>query len=251
MNDYFKKEKLQELEYSFPYHYISSFTGDKFTQSREWTWGYQYLATCEFIEELIRDIVFDNLLDVGCGDGYLLQHLASRRNKKFLGIDYSSKCIGMAKSLNKYFNVEYEVIDIISEQLDDRFDVVTLIETLEHIKPEKVNIFLQSIYKALSVNGSFILTVPSKNKKLSPKHYQHFTFDDLSELLTRVGFKIRQKIYIARIGKYENRFVKTLVFVARHLPNSKLAGKLYKIYKQKLFVGDENNAGRILVISEK
>ena len=79
----------------------------------------------------------------------------------------------MAQMMNPDLN--YECIDITDNHTGYKYDVVTSVEVLEHIPPDKLNQFVHSIADLLNDNGYFILTVPHKNKQLNEKHYQHFT----------------------------------------------------------------------------
>ena len=247
-----KKQQIQEEEYQFPYHYIPFNKDGKFSQTIEWTWGYQYLATCDLIADLIEAIKFYSLMDVGCGDGRLLQILAGKfKDKSFTGIDYSERCINIAKGLNTHVNVSYNQANIINSNLSEQFDIITLIEVLEHIHPDNVNKFLKGVHKNLKKSGILIMTVPSKNKTVSEKHYQHFSKGDLKSLLENNRFQVKRIIFLAKQGRIAGRLVNYMIKLWRLFPNTRLSGILYNLYKKNLLIGNENNTGRILIIAQK
>jgi len=247
-----KKQKIQEEEYQFPYHYIPFNKDGKFSQTIEWTWGYQYLATCDLIADLIKRIKFDSLMDVGCGDGRLLQILAEEfKDKSFTGIDYSKRCINLASALNQHHNVNYKQGDIINLKSNKKHDIITLIEVLEHINPDRIDEFLQSIYNKLDKLGIFLITVPSKNVKVQDKHYQHFSKNDLTILLTHHKFNIKKIIFIGKRGRWIDKLISYMIKLWRIFPNSKLSGLLYDFYKKNLYIGNKENTGRILMMVQK
>ena len=95
------------------------------------------------------------------------------------GVDYSSRAIGYANAMVS--DVEWVCGDIRDPQVvDARFDVVTLVETLEHIKPSEIHDFLSGVNRRLANDGTFVVTVPSRNVRVSRKHYQHFDLESLA-----------------------------------------------------------------------
>ena len=88
-----------------------------------------------------------SILDIGCGGGLLSEEFA-KRGAKVVGIDISHEAIDWAM---KYFsgnNISFLEADLVKEwPIQDKFDVVTCFETIEHTKfPE---IFLEQIHKHL------------------------------------------------------------------------------------------------------
>ena len=150
------KNKLdkQEMEYSFPYHYIPSMN-TYFQQHKNMCWGYIYLSYIKFVADIINDSQFESVLDIGCGDGRFLYELRKNNKDIYLeGIDISEQAVAYAMAFNKKTDVVFSCGDITKEEnLNRKFECITLIETLEHIPPEKINLFL----KSLSDNSSFAL----------------------------------------------------------------------------------------------
>jgi len=178
-----KVAAIQEDQYEIPYHYIPSWDRGVFTQTRHWGWGFRYLGGLMVALDLLEEHRFRTLLDVGCGDGRFLREVQKKHpDAEILGVDYSDRAIRLAAALNPH--ISFQSINILDRPLDHRFDVVTLIEVLEHIHSDQVELFLSRIAANLNDQGRVVLTVPHLNKPLLEKHHQHF---DTELLLTCLG----------------------------------------------------------------
>src|SRR6185503_8675271 len=143
------RQAIQETEYQFPYHYIPTLENGNFSQVRKLRWGYEYLSYLRFILCSLQKIEFDSLLDVGCGEGRFL-HEASKRfpEQRLVGMDLSARAVEYAKLLNP--TVEFWSGDITDATLvSEKFDVITLIETLEHIPLDRVADFVRALRRTV------------------------------------------------------------------------------------------------------
>lgn len=72
----------------------------------------------------IADISSTKILDFGCGNGALLNHLLEDLNFKgeYLGLDVSEKMINLCNE--KFSGFRFEVRDILEQPLEERFDYV-------------------------------------------------------------------------------------------------------------------------------
>ncbi len=176
------QQELQEQAYRFPYHYLPVMEGGCFSQHEYWSWGYRYLGRLRITLDLLERTSFESLLDVGCGDGRFLREVQSRfSGKRLLGIDYSEEAVRLARSLNP--ELRYEAMDIVRSRLAEEFDIVTLLEVIEHIPPDSLPEFLRAVTGSLKPGGWLILTTPHTHTRVDPKHYQHFNAARLRELL--------------------------------------------------------------------
>lgn len=182
MTDTDEEQLIQQAQYEYPYHYVPRVEDGRFSQLRYWSWGLHYLGGLRVVLDCLDDITYNSLIDVGCGDGRFLAELQdSEPDIEMFGIDYSERSIAMARGMNP--DIEFAVRDLLKDGLNRTFDVVTSIEVLEHIPPADCPAFVEGVVDLLEENGRFLLTVPHENKPVSEKHYQHFTSDQLEELL--------------------------------------------------------------------
>lgn len=238
-----KDIERQERQYDFPYHYIPEYSSGHFTQSQELFWGYKYLSYVEYITNLVKEMPYESVLEVGCGDGRIL-HEISRKcpDKTLLGIDTSDRALRFARAFNP--GVVFENVDV-RDSSEEKQDLTLLIETLEHIDPEVIPEFLKGV--ASRTRSKLVLTVPSKNVPLISKHYQHFDRQSLSRVLEPY-FVIEKYVFLNKKG--------ALLMLKKIISNRFYTVRLtfiwnwfYGLYKKKYFLATENTAERILVIA--
>ena len=98
-----------------------------------------------------------SVLDVGCGTGNFCSMISKKGTKRVVGIDYASEAIKIAKKEHKSKNLEFRNIQI--SQIDEKFDVIVSIGTLEHMdNPYEI---LKVMKKKLNANGKIIITNPN------------------------------------------------------------------------------------------
>ena len=244
------QQVTQENKYAYPYHYIPNWDGHNFSQTRNIALGYEYLSYLHLVVKKASQIGFKSLLDVGCGDGRFLYELSQRFSScQLVGIDYSQRAIDFAKIIMADTKVECVCGDIRDENLfDKKFDIITLIETLEHIKLDEIKAFLKGVYNYLGDDGSFIITVPSKNMDLKKTHYQHFDLNSLKGILSPI-FTITDVSYLNH--KHSNFIKKILsnkLFILKHKRTLRL---FYNYYINHLLFTDAINCRRIAAICKK
>ncbi len=74
----------------------------------------------------------DRVLEIGCGAGFAARYLRGRY-RGYTGIDPSSQLIALARQYNARPDVRFEVADLGSMDVGERFDVVFSIGVLHHI----------------------------------------------------------------------------------------------------------------------
>ena len=226
MQEKSKEKKLQSNQYKIPYHYIPQIVDDfdNYKSYISWNFSFQYIFAIKKIYESIKNNQCKKLLDIGCGDGRLINFLSQKFSSIFFtGIDYDQKSIQWAKVFNKGENINF-----ISGKLEDHnqndYDTICVVETLEHIHPNELNVFCKEIEKKLLKGGHLFITVPHKNKKLIDKHFQHFDFDSIKNLFSKdlkiieqlgfpkknIYFTLLNKIFYNRIWFWEINYINQL-----------------------------------------
>ena len=102
-----------------------------------------------------------SILDIGCGEGILLERLGINSYSYYIGIDFSSDAIEQAckKSLYK---AEFINADVNSYSTDKHFDTIIFNESLYYLKNPLDNLKRYEDY--LEKDGIFIISMFDKRK---------------------------------------------------------------------------------------
>ena len=112
--------------------------------------------SCQYIYEYLKNKDYHNLLDIGCGTGYLIQMLSKEKEAEYIGLDLSPQMIQQANHKN-IPNAKF--VEGRSDALpfeDNTFDVVTCSQSFHHY-PE-TNPPLQEALRVLKKGGLYILS---------------------------------------------------------------------------------------------
>ena len=106
----------------------------------------------------LRFIEIDNLknsdiLDVGCGTGFLLDYL-KKYSKSKSGVEKNKEFL---KFLRKSGHIAYSDL----QQLDKKYELITSFNVIEHV--DNVISFIKSMYNLLKKNGTLIIETPNSN----------------------------------------------------------------------------------------
>ena len=151
-----------------------------------------------------------NILDAGCGSGFIDSNLHLHGYKNIWGFDNSDSGIKLAKNTYASLQDRFFIHNAYEENLPDalqkiRFDVVLSVEVIEHLYSPKI--YLENIKRWLNKDGLLILTTPYhgylKNLLISlvnksdwhfnplheSGHIKFFSKKTLFEILSTTGFK--------------------------------------------------------------
>jgi 2-polyprenyl-3-methyl-5-hydroxy-6-metoxy-1,4-benzoquinol methylase len=190
-----QQTEFMAAKYDFPYHYLPSASDGYWQSHRQLVWGFEYLA---YLGEVIR-LVENNLdggaaLDVGCGDGRLVNELAARGNGPITGVDIDERAIMFATAFSQSPDVTFTSGNLNS--LPERaFKVATAIEVIEHIPDENIAEFVSDIRDRVSDDGTLIVSVPTTNVPVTREHHRHYDLELLSSHLSP-HFEINDHLYI-------------------------------------------------------
>jgi len=161
----------------------------------------------------------DDVLDIGCSSGYLL-NLLHDKVKSCYGLDISKNIITSCAKNNKHENVKYDVFN--GEDIDVKklFDKIFLLDVLEHaFKPDRL---LNSAVDHLKPSGEIIIEVPFTGfiSELITKEYHqgHLRYYDpvyLESYLRKFDLKI-EKISLSNSVPFSGFFLR-VKFVWRFL----------------------------------
>jgi 2-polyprenyl-3-methyl-5-hydroxy-6-metoxy-1,4-benzoquinol methylase len=114
------------------------------------------------LEPIVRRIPKNaQILDVGCGTGILLRHLASRNQiSKGVGFDLNPKAIETANSLaiSSSINskVNFQVMPSSFSQIRGPFDGVVMVDVMHHVKVDLQVRFLKDVISKVAPGGFFV-----------------------------------------------------------------------------------------------
>ena len=120
----------------------------------------------DFIEE--RSSMKDKkVLDVGCGGGILAEAL-SELGANVTGIDASENTIGVAKSHSRSIGsdviyIQNTIEEFISSHPNEKFDVITCLEMLEHVPSP--NEIIKSCSNLLKEDGNIFFSTINRNPR--------------------------------------------------------------------------------------
>lgn len=102
-----------------------------------------------------------NVLDCACGRGYgsfILSHSAHR----VLAIDLNPESLSFAAARFHRQNLEFRSQDVLElAKLDEKFDLITAFEVIEHIPSSETKEFLLALKDSLKPGGKLILSTPN------------------------------------------------------------------------------------------
>ncbi len=244
-----ENQQVQEEQYKFPYHYA-----DLISDKHKYFKSIEPLDLLRQVKEKIGKLGKNTILDAGCGDARLIYELRGQ-NYTLAGMDYSVSAVAFARAFNP--GVEFYSGDFRTIEIPYKFDIVVLMEVLEHFVPEQIDAILKSIAKMLKPDGKLIITVPSTNMKLSDKHYQHFTSASLAHT-------IKSFFEIEEVSGYAKNGIRTNIFnMLRNLGNlfypfrremnlAKTYFNYYKKYYEKhVATGEPEDCKGLLAVCKK
>lgn len=146
----------------------------------------QVLARTQRTLGFLRSVPFETMLDVGSGRGvFLIPFMKEFPRVRVTALDLLEKRVVFLNELadGGFGQLRAEQKDVCAQPYPDgRFDVVSLLEVLEHI-PEVE----KAVASAVRMAGRYVVvTVPSKPDS-NPEHLHLLTRDRLTELFRSAG----------------------------------------------------------------
>ncbi|SDC57163.1 class I SAM-dependent methyltransferase [Geotoga petraea] len=189
---------------------------------------YEYIFPVKPLKiDFISDISKDkkNVLDIGCSTGELLIKLKEKYpEKEFHGLDLNQNMIEIAK--RKTTNIDFKTGDMMEIETiySKNFDlIISLGNTLVHIKNKHKKIFLEKVYNKLQNNGELVIQI---------LNYDYVYQNKIDELPLIENDKIKFERYY----EFENDAIifKTKLYVKDENKKIENGITLYPIKKNKL-----------------
>lgn len=102
-----------------------------------------------------------SVLDVGCGVGYG-SYMMSHKAKEVLGVDISKTAVNFANKSYSNTNLSYRMQDIFA--LNEKYDLITCFEVLEHLEVIQVPDFIFKLKNLLKPDGCVLLSTPTNTR---------------------------------------------------------------------------------------
>lgn len=244
-----QKFKIQELEYHFPYHHLPYIDSqNNVVNYRTLAWGFKYFCYLLHCKEIIESLGVNSVLDVGCGEGRFLGLLGDGIHRK-VGVDLSKRAIGFAKA----FHPDIEFLPKDASEIEEKFDMVTAIEVLEHIPDEEVADFFNKLAAKTNKRGRILISVPTTVKPVSAKHYRHYDLELFENQLqaAHIPFKIEKVDYIYREPRWFKLYSKVTNNKFGTLQVKVVNNLLWKHIKKSLCITDVEHGEELIVLLKR
>jgi 2-polyprenyl-3-methyl-5-hydroxy-6-metoxy-1,4-benzoquinol methylase len=165
----------------------------------------QFAHVFRWSHVLRRARIGNNVLDVGCGTGNLLELLYRNRFKAswYLGLDVKENSVSKAKEKFKDVDwAQFEVFDAVTSDLKEKtngreLDVVTLLEVMEHLGKQNGDKILQNIKSVMSEKTLLLVSTPCYSEKegaadnhMIDGEIGEYTYQEMKNTLLTNGFKV-------------------------------------------------------------
>lgn len=132
------------------------------------------------------------VLDIGIGRGEMLTCMKNWGYVDYLGIDISPDTVRYCKSINLNCIQVKDTAEWL-KKYDKYFDVITLLDVLEHVKKDNLIDLLISLRMSLNDNGVLIIQVPNLQ---SPDGYLH-RYNDITHELGFIEHSLQQVLIVS------------------------------------------------------
>lgn len=157
-----------------------------------------------------------NILELGCGPGYLLDYLKLKVFTNSVGIDISSEQTDIAKS--KGHNVRLDDVFNFFRNSTEKYDLIFAFDLFEHFSKDELLELTSLIYNHLQNDGLFIIRTPNGQGLLSGQiiygdltHQTIFTPNSITQLFSNIGFNNLSFIENAPVRKNLSGFIRAAI----------------------------------------
>jgi SAM-dependent methyltransferase len=131
------------------------------------------------------------ILDVGCGTGEMMKALSVFGDVK--GVEIYKPLVEYSKAIG----LDVSEGGIGELPFNEKFDIVTLLDVLEHIEDDSI---VKNLSNYLKPDGLLFITVPALPLLWGPsdiysKHYRRYCRNDLKKKLEKFGFDVQKISY--------------------------------------------------------
>lgn len=135
-----------------------------------------------------------SILDIGIGRGEMLTCAKKWGYSHYLGLDISPSIVNFCSKLDLNCELTDNTTNWL-KQNENSFDLITLLDVLEHVPKSETIEFLKALYNSLKPNGVIIIQTPNLQAVDGQLHrYNDFTHEfgyiehSLKQVLVTAGF---------------------------------------------------------------
>lgn len=181
------------------------------------------------------------ILDLGCGYGLFLDLCRRKGYLNIEGVEIVDKLVDYARNKFKLHTVSRgDIFEYLQSKTPNSYDMVSMINVLEHIKKDRVRELLDLIYSRLKPRGIFFAEAPNADSI----HGIHTLFSDLTHEFAYT------KVLLLQLFKLHG-FINAEVY-----PNRVRSNKLIRLAQKlltKIISGDDKlmYSGNLIAVARK
>ncbi|QCG93006.1 methyltransferase domain-containing protein (plasmid) [Azospirillum sp. TSA2s] len=156
----------------------------------------RYGPTGRHLRRIMADLVgrldYDSVLDVGCGQGDLLESLMRLKPQaRYAGVDFSASAVAGAK--RRVPTAELDQLDLAAGALDRRFDLVVCTDVVEHIEDDRA-----AIVNLAAMTGKYLVVTTLQGRMREYEklvgHYRNYKPGELEAKIRDAGLVVERVV---------------------------------------------------------
>ena len=160
----------------------------------------------KFLKQHLKLSEDKKILELGCGIGGLLYFLKKSGCENYLGVDISEEQLSICQ---KYVTTKVLNEDVLSflKNHNHKYDLIVLLDLIEHLGKDKIIQFIELLYKTLDLNGRILLRTPNmgslfglRSRYIDFTHEVGFTEESIKQVFNQSDFS-KVQVHNTYIGK--------------------------------------------------
>ena len=133
------------------------------------------------------DITNARVLEIGCGNGFYTGLLKEQGAIRYLGLDITDALFPVLTA--RFPGFQFIRRDITADVLEGEFDLILMIDVIEHIvSEEKLDFAMNNVQRCLADNGKFMVAPVAAQGRHSLFYVRFWTVEDIKKRLSACLF---------------------------------------------------------------